>query len=103
MSSRRMECPRSGIKRTSRSHRIVSAYDLKADIWPAVSANGNVECVHVRDGHTAMLPAVVTMLESSCHLATSRDDLRISAWMILIAESACTILPWANCSRGDSH
>ncbi len=29
----------------------------------------------------------------SCNLATRRDDLSISAWMILIAESACTTLP----------
>jgi len=43
---------------------------------PAVSRQSdNVECVHVRDGHAAMLPPLATMLESSCHLATSRDDL----------------------------
>ena len=36
----------------------------------------------------------------SCNLATYRDDLSTSAWMILIAESACTTLPRGNCSGG---
>ena len=43
--------------------------------------------------HTDSLVDVTVDDRSSGNLATSRDDLIISAGTILIAESACTILP----------
>ena len=50
--------------------------------------------------HTGSLVDVMIDDRRSCNLATYRDDLSISARMILIAECACTTLPRGNCSGG---
>jgi len=65
--------------------------DCKADAFPTKA------CIF--HAHTNMALSLETL--GSCNLATCRDDLNISTWMLLIAASARVLFYLGfNCSRG---
>jgi len=65
--------------------------DCKADAFPTKA--------RIFHAHTKMALSLETL--GSCNLATCRDDLNISTWMLLIAASARVLFYLGfNCSRG---
>ena len=64
--------------------------DYEAEAFPKV-------CIY--HAHTNMTLSLETL--GSCNLATCRDDVNISAWMLLIAARARVLFYLGfNCSRG---